>query len=539
MHARSKSAGPFTTTTPRTLGPPQSSSSASSSRDTSAVRRPPLTPSGSEPSLSSYGQPESSPSRIQDFPLSCPICNHSADTLQALNAHLDTDHAELPSSQKEGFRSWFEKNMGRARSFQTTMLQEKLRGLDSFDRAGSLAGLLAFDTPIPELTSMSASGGYGSCGTVVPSSTPNTDTDGKEYLYIDSASAVHRNHTESFVALRRKVVDKSYLELRRLEKRLHKLLSLLSTTYDHDPSPRISLLRTVTLSRTQQKALEQSVIKWEDDKAVVNCPICRSMFSFSRRKHHCRVCGRVVCGSPSTDCSSGVEFAVNGKDALSSPIILRVCHDCKKTLFGKNDFKNHSVTVAQCIKLYDNLLQYKRGIESMVPRFYEELDRMQAVRNLESNHDPPAGEALRLRRRLVDAFAQYDAISKRIRNLPAESLAQEKLQIAIHQMATQFMSVNLVPLQSVQRSAGTPLTTSQGAAVDEVQNTLSEDAETKLREQLMVLEEQRFLVQGMVEDAKRQRQLDEVATLTKSLEELDLEAQLTARKLAEGGIVII
>ncbi|BFZ61391.1 carboxypeptidase Y-deficient [Saitoella coloradoensis] len=176
----------------------------------------------------------------------------------------------------------------------------------------------------------------------------------------------------------------------------------------------------------------------------------------------------------------------------------------------------------------------------MVPRFYEELERMQTVRNLAYNHDPPASEALRLRKRLVDAFAQYDAISKRIRNLPAESLAQEKLQIAIHQMATQFMTVHLVPLQSVQRSAGTPSTTSQeGAAVNEVQNTLSEDAETKLREQLMVLEEQRFLVQGMVEDAKRQRQLDEVATLTKSLEELDLEARSTARKLAEGGIVII
>ncbi|CZS91500.1 uncharacterized protein RAG0_02106 [Rhynchosporium agropyri] len=40
-----------------------------------------------------------------------------------------------------------------------------------------------------------------------------------------------------------------------------------------------------------------TVPKWQSDATVTLCPICRTQFSFFVRKHHCRKCGRVVCGS--------------------------------------------------------------------------------------------------------------------------------------------------------------------------------------------------------------------------------------------------
>ena len=39
-----------------------------------------------------------------------------------------------------------------------------------------------------------------------------------------------------------------------------------------------------------------SLPKWQADAEVSKCPICEIPFSFINRRHHCRKCGRVVCG---------------------------------------------------------------------------------------------------------------------------------------------------------------------------------------------------------------------------------------------------
>lgn len=131
--------------------------------------------------------------------------------------------------------------------------------------------------------------------------------------YNDHTGA-ERNHTEFFTSTRRKTVDKKYLESSRLETRLTRLTQLLADPppVDEYQSTSSLLWSSVVGNKSQLRALEQSVVPWEDDITVSECPFCQQPFSqYSLRRHHCRICGRVVCGDPATGCSNEIGLDVD------------------------------------------------------------------------------------------------------------------------------------------------------------------------------------------------------------------------------------
>lgn len=127
-----------------------------------------------------------------------------------------------------------------------------------------------------------------------------------------------RNHFEYFKSARRKIVDKQYLETSRLETRMTRLTQLLA-----DPPPAEQLAGTGSLlwsslsgNKAQMRALEQAVVPWQEDAEVNECPFCQQPFSqYSLRRHHCRTCGRVVCGDPATACSSDIGLDVDTSES--------------------------------------------------------------------------------------------------------------------------------------------------------------------------------------------------------------------------------
>lgn len=120
-----------------------------------------------------------------------------------------------------------------------------------------------------------------------------------------------RDDTDEFVQMRRRTVDKALLEVSRLEKRLTKLTQLLANPPSDQGSGAASFLWPTSGAKAQQRALEQSIIDWENDASVSRCPFCQQEFTtYSFRRHHCRLCGRVVCGDPRTGCSTEVGLNV-------------------------------------------------------------------------------------------------------------------------------------------------------------------------------------------------------------------------------------
>lgn len=123
----------------------------------------------------------------------------------------------------------------------------------------------------------------------------------------DKAGPVN-DYTDEFLKIRRKMVDQNSLEVSRLEKRLSKLTQLLATA---PPESSFGLVQSLTGGSSHRKALEQSVVLWEDDNIVPKCPYCHQEFSsYTFRRHHCRLCGKVVCADPTTACSTEIGLNV-------------------------------------------------------------------------------------------------------------------------------------------------------------------------------------------------------------------------------------
>lgn len=168
----------------------------------------------------------------------------------------------------------------------------------------------------------------------------------------------------------------------------------------------------------------------------------------------------------------------------------------------------------------------------------------------------------------MDSFAKYDVAARRIRDLPTTSPTQLRLQKAIHQQASNFLHLHMLPLKSLPKvlkhastgsgrmpsPATTPNTPTNGSpapnprpqdsalasikynnrvAASGSTSSLASDTssavsaleaeEKSLRDRLIVLEEQKFFVSEMIADANRRRKFDEVSSLAVNVEDLSRE----------------
>jgi hypothetical protein len=180
---------------------------------------------------------------------------------------------------------------------------------------------------------------------------------------------------------------------------------------------------------------------------------------------------------------------------------------------------------------------------------------------IDLNKPPPTHaqiqEAAKLRKRLVDSFGKYGAAAKRLRDLHTESQSQKRLQMAVYTYASGFLHTNMLPLKSLPQLLRSRSSVSSGSRVlstpnhsmsslrysevasstteseatsqagtDDGASTVVSQLETEekdLRERLVILEEQRFMVEQMTAAATKARRFEEVTALSRNQDELAAE----------------
>ena len=113
-----------------------------------------------------------------------------------------------------------------------------------------------------------------------------------------------------------------------------------------------------------------------------------------------------------------------------------------------------------CSRPVQAFISLEKEIEDELPLFQEIIVNLRSVLFLSSEshtlipfsrsskQERPTPEAAAARKRLLEAFAQYDALAKRIRKLPcAPGSSQDRIQAAILIRATNFLQKHMFPLQ--------------------------------------------------------------------------------------------
>ncbi|KIJ63248.1 hypothetical protein HYDPIDRAFT_29511 [Hydnomerulius pinastri MD-312] len=311
--------------------------------------------------------------------------------------------------------------------------------------------------------------------------------------------------------------------------------------------------QTLQGPKSDIRAAEQRITPWQEDSAVSKCPLCTASFHpLTNRKHHCRLCGQIICSLPPKQpqrpevCSvlfvvdtqtrrieevgEGVDYGVRrrggsvggkgtgGKGAKGKGKEVeedeekflkgvRICRSCRPVL-AREQYYQEVARVPGFVRLYEAFVELEKDIEESLPQFQELL--------LTLNTDsPPTKEASLARKRLLDAFAAYDALSKRIRALPCPpGSSQDRVQHAISTRAGLFLQKHMFPLQSLPKPKPT---SSQGQGQGQ---TPLIDPTSSLAHALQPLLEQEALLESFVAEATAQRKFEDAKTLRANLAEI-------------------
>ncbi|CCE88975.1 Piso0_001769 [Millerozyma farinosa CBS 7064] len=370
--------------------------------------------------------------------------------------------------------------------------------------------------------------------------------------------------TEEFMRKRALSTDKKELDRIKIQKRFIKLANLHASHYlSQLSSNRLSSAFLSFIRPTDDIFIEseKEIVgpnNWQDDKKITHCNICFTQFNILLRKHHCRLCGRIVCDNPLTEqqpCSMNVpigslmnilpdlnysdQIIANRKklmEADSPSLFLRFCASCKDVLLSDWKVSQDNVKHETVFQYYDRLLVLKHQLSVLKPRFENSIAEFNAQ------------EANKLRLKVMNISKDFESQVWAFRNtFFANSgdrwvVMQEYADIGgllqnIYSASSFFLQEFLLDLKELNSKLQSKETATVRKNKDPASDRpkLTKKQIRELRDSLMVMQEQKFLIENTIEKFTKLRKFDELVPLMENRDELDVAIKDLEQQLGEFG----
>jgi len=230
------------------------------------------------------------------------------------------------------------------------------------------------------------------------------------------------NHWRSFEDIRRKNNENIFEETNKFILRLDKIIETGGST---------------------------EVVEWTPNDIVKLCPYCAKAFNIARRRHHCRLCGAIMCNT----CSHFLEYTSACKLVKPAKIYTNPYDRIEENLQARNDEEKPKIRVCEdCKRLLDRRLQ---SIEDYYyqPTFldlYKELRKTMAeadeliLSELSLSNQPssPKETILELRTKIHDLRQSIAVISSKFERLSEKEARckQAHLLASINQSIMHWLS---------------------------------------------------------------------------------------------------
>ncbi|XP_041655739.1 rabenosyn-5 [Cheilinus undulatus] len=295
------------------------------------------------------------------------------------------------------------------------------------------------------------------------------------YMWEPQELGATRNHVDFFKKHRAARIDHYVIEVNKLIIRLEKLIS-----FDR-----------INSDAAKIRAIEKSVVSWVNDSDVPFCPDCGNKFNIRNRRHHCRLCGSIMCrrcmefvplplaqklisgtrealsvtGSPGHSQSppavgggGGMGSRRGSISSLSSVTSMleekddekiRCCHHCMDTLLKRQQKLEEKDRVPDVVKLYERLRMCMEKVDEKAPEYIRMAESLNAG---ETTYNLDTAGGLRLE--VQKYYELIDALSKKILTLNAKDDPPPhpkalQLQRMVRYTATLFVQEKLLGLMSL------------------------------------------------------------------------------------------